>query len=101
MISGSKFLTFFAIYGPSCVKFSIRLNPSPSGTVYIAVPTGTQGEKGTNHGIRAPPPIVGRLGAMGESKSQESCGRRSAAMASVPLQIRCAVIDLELTKIYL
>ena len=49
---------------PTTVKFGI--DSSPPGRVQPALLTSTQGEEGKAHGIGAPPPLVGRMGATGE-----------------------------------
>ena len=57
------------------VKFSNK--SSPPGRVQPALPTGTQGEEEKRaHGIGVPPPLVGRLGASGESGSPHKMSDR-------------------------
>ena len=51
---------------PTTVKFGI--NSSPPGRLKPALPTGTQGEEGIQHGIGVPPQLVDRPSTSGESR---------------------------------
>ena len=49
-----------------------------------APPTGTQGERSLQHGIKVPPPLVARPGASGESElSRETSDHHSTIQTSV------------------